>query len=1782
MVRALRESDNTRVILKVLRELTPKPESIARLRREAEIVRLLQHSEMFGSYQYLQIDNLHALVMDDFNGQPLNQHLGKRSPSLLQILRIIRQTAQLLGLLHSQQIVHQNICPQNILWDPVTHQVRLIDFGLASPMLQQSHLDIWEEFWLEDELIYIAPEQITRSGHEIDARSDFYSLGATFYHIACRKPPFLFSEVQDLLHQHLTSDPEPPYVHDDNIPPLLSALILKLLNKEPESRYQSASGLIHDLDQCYHMLSNNAYIEDFKLGCADNLPQLRLSQKLVGRDKELELLEQALNNVSEGKNAWVFLSGPSGIGKSALVQKLHPFVVEHRGFFVRGSADKQTCNSPYSPLVGAFKHLIRLLLLEPTHKLKVLRSRLNEELYPNGSVLLQFMPEWEAIIGSQETLPILNMEVNHKRVRLVISQLIKVLSGSGLPLVLFLDNMEWTDLSTLELLQSLYEDEMLEHTMFVVAYREGVMQDDHPLFTLQERWDNEEHEYLHCSLRPLTHSQIHSYLRLSLKGEFTDDLKQLADECYRKTAGNPFFLREFLQHIFDQGWLTFDGQEKRWIWEIDSIHEADISDDVLSYHLDSIRSLPQEQLELLELCSCVGFQFDPRLILSTYPGTWESLRDEVAGLCREGLLVLSPHFALEHVDWSLSQSLSDLLEQPPMRFVHTHMQQALYEEMDADVRSQHHYALGTYLFQLMDGRSDTAYLFEVAHHLNQGAHHAKPAELEDIARLNLRAGKMAKQKGAFVSALNYYRNALETFGQRWSDAFELTFELHQEAIEVAYFCKEYEVAERYSLAAIDHSKTQVEKLAIQEIKVLALLGQHRIAEALDVGLSALREFGIHYSKQPNAMEMIRSGFRISTARNLLGSGEWINHIPSMTSPLHLAVMRLMGTLLSASFTYSPNLMILLVLKMLEYSRKHGRSPLTGFALATCGMMFSYTGRPKYGSRLASHAFHAAALLSAGDKKVSCSKDENRSKILLVQASFLKPWEDSFSECLPLLKEGYQAGVSSGDFEYASYNLCVYALFSYLSQQTLPAAESEVSWAIEKMQPLEQPLAIEPTRHYLQLIRILRGRGDSDSLLHPKVLSNSHGPEEDLTDQHKNNLFTLQVHQLFLFALLERWEPLQHCNQQATRFLHAAQGSPEFALFYYYRAVAFALKPKSNLKDLRQSRRYLKEACKRLKTWAKHAPSNYQSKWLLCQALLAASYRSVSKGQRLFGKAIQSARDFHAPLELGLAKKAFGLFMLEMGNPVMGAYFLEKAFLSWEQWGAKQLCEHMVVKYGEYLDIPAQVSTADSETPLSVTPQVPKLSFVDWGTFLQLSQTVAKEVGQAELLRTVLLRFMQHLKAHRGVMLCHRLQGWFLEGESSSFEGEVEYNSLGVSLSSLVLESNNDYFCADIVRSVIQRQAPILVHDARQSRSWGNHPYIQKNNVFSLLCVPLVARRGPIGVLYYENRYHVVDDVQYKPDEFLPSQLEMLDLLSPQIAESIYSDRAYADLRDRLEEQKSMFRKQYESLHQTQTQLAHTARMSSLGILAGGVAHEIRNPLNFSLPAAHVAQKRVLRLQDEVLAAADGDKETEEFFNKRFSTILGSIDTTLQGLDRIKSIVEEFLIFSQLNEVESKVTPIGDYLHFSVQMVRAHYGDDVNLSLRISANPAINCFPAELNQAFLNVMLNAFEAVHLRQADEDEDWEGKVCVQTKLVDGHLAILFQDNGVGISEEDLPYVFDPFFKADKGHEHSGLGLSTAHGILQRHKGTIEILSEPGAGTEVKLLLPLHPVTTLEAGAQ
>ncbi|MFY0577408.1 ATP-binding protein [Cystobacter fuscus] len=606
--RAARDVDHRPVVLKVLNAELPGAQQLVRLHREYRVTRELA---MDGVIQVLGLERFGtspAMVLEDFGAHSLALLRPRLELKLDESLGTAIRLADILGRVHRRKVIHKDLNPSNIVWNPDTDELKLIDFGIAAELSREAP-SVLSPHVLEGTLPYISPEATGRMNRPVDYRTDFYSLGVTLYELFTGQLPFAASDPMELVHCHMARRPVEPHVLALRLPVMLSHIIMRLLAKCAEDRYQSAFALTADLRHCQEALRGQGYIPAFEIGREDFSERLQLPQKLYGRTRQVDELLATFGRVASGATELVLVGGYSGVGKSALVHEVHKPIVERRGYFISGKFDQLNRNVPYASLVQAFRELARQLLTEPAEQLARWKERLLSALGSNAAVICEVIPEFELIIGRQPRLPELPPTETRNRFNFSFERFVRTVAAPEHPLVIFLDDLQWADLPSLQLMERLLSDPATHHLLVIGAYRDNEVSDTHPLVTTVAQLRKAGAALSTLTLAPLSLEHCIQWLVDTLNRE-ASQVEPLARLCLRKTEGNPFFQGQFLLFLHDQGMIAFDEQARRWTWDMERISHTPMSDNAVELMAAKIQGLPRETLDVLQLAACVGNTFD--------------------------------------------------------------------------------------------------------------------------------------------------------------------------------------------------------------------------------------------------------------------------------------------------------------------------------------------------------------------------------------------------------------------------------------------------------------------------------------------------------------------------------------------------------------------------------------------------------------------------------------------------------------------------------------------------------------------------------------------------------------------------------------------------------------------------------------------------------------------------------------------------------------------------------------------------------------------------------------------------------------------------------------------------------------------------------------------------------------------------------------------------------------------------------------------------------------------
>ncbi|AWG45992.1 MULTISPECIES: AAA family ATPase [unclassified Massilia] len=1397
---------------------------IASLRHEYELLHGLDLPGIVTVRALVEESQALEMVMDDAGPENLAARIAAGPLPTAALLDLGCQLALAVSGLHEAGIVHRNINPANIAWDPASGKASLLDFQIAMS-LSALAVDSVSPAHLEGNLAYISPEQTGRTGRSVDSRADLYSLGATLYELATGVRPFTAQDPVELVHAQLARIPKPPHGVHPGVPPLVSAIILKLLEKEPERRYLSAQSLLADLQEARRQWTATGALASFALASGDVPRQLSIPEKLYGRMGESALLRQAFDRMGAGQRELVLVTGTPGIGKSALVQQLQHAVIEQRGHFISGKFDQLQSNLPYAGLGEAFRKLVRHLLTEPEAALAAWRARIQEAVAPNGQVLTSVIPEIESILGPQPPLAELGPLEARNRFAQVFTSFLDVFAQSGRPFVFFLDDLQWMDAASLQLVEQWLAGSGADKLLIIGAYRDREVSPAHPLALFLGQLREAKVRLLEIHLDGLDARDVTAMLADALNQE-PGHCAELAGLVLGKTAGNPFFIRRLLHSLYHDGLLRFDVQARAWHWDVDDIRRAPVGDNVLELMVQSIGRLPEATRCLLRVAACIGHQFDVGRLAEATGRSRAAAIEALWPALDDGLLLplRDAYKALRHAG-PLDRELAGL--PVLMRFVHDRVQQAAYSLLSEEGRQAIHLDIGRRaLANIAPGQLD-AQLFAVVDQLDFGAALVTDlAERLQLAELNLAAGRKAKASAAYQSAFDYLGVGVRQLPPgAWQDHPALSFALHRELAESAYLSGRHAQAEQLIETALAHAPSSVARADLYSLRVLAATVASDWGGALRWGREGLAVFGHAWPLEglPEANEAeAQAVMRNVGARrfeDLVGQ-------PEVDDEETRAAMRLLSLLGPPAYFSGSEVLTFLVTRSTNLSLLHGPSLFSAYAYVFYGAIHNArTGEYDVG-----HAFGKLALALA--QRFGNRAEESRT--LEVFGLVVQVWRERLHHSLPLMREGHRAGVESGELAYAAFNLCGILINGLPAGVPLASLLADSAVAIDFAARHQNRTAIEIALPFRQFARALTGMTagagsfDDADFDEARFLEDAAGNQTAIGQLH-----VARLQAAFLFGDLDAAR--RNARQGAACLQSGILGMVSSAEHSFYSALTlaaiYAAAPQEEHGALLGEIRSLHA---QLAAWARHCPENFLHKQRLVEAELERLAGSPWQAMTLYGEAVEGAQRSGFVQDAALANELAHRLFLAHGQARVAAVYLQAALASYRQWGATAKLRALEETHAGLPGKQAQASLPEPRTAFAL----------DALGLIKASQAIAAETVLERLFERILQIVVEVAGAQKGMLLL---------GEPAALRLRARTDAEG---SASVLEDLPLADCAmlprAIIRYVARMQVPLVLDDATARGQFADDPEVKRLGLRSVLCVPLRMQVRVVGLLYLEN------------------------------------------------------------------------------------------------------------------------------------------------------------------------------------------------------------------------------------------------------------------------------------------------------------------------------------------
>lgn len=1480
--RILRPSDKQTFIFKQLNKEYPTFLDLARFKTEYETMQRLEIkgvSRVFGIEKHL---NSLGFFLEDIEGKSLDRMFPFQKIDLQTQISLAIQILETIDRIHHQGFIHKDINPSNIIWNQKTDQVRIIDFGIAAQVSQENR-DFHNPESMEGTLTHISPEQTGRMNRTVDYRTDFYSFGVTLYEMLTRTLPFNSKDPMVLVHSHIAKPPCPPHEINPQVPVQLSDIVLKLMTKRSEDRYQSAFGIIWDLKLCLEDLNETGVISRFPLGQKDISEKLQVPQKLFGRENEIEQLSETFNRVCNGNTELILVSGYSGVGKTSLIHEIQNLIIDRKGFFISGKFDQLERDIPYNSIICAFNELIGQLLTRPEDELNVWKTEILAALDSSGQVIVEFIPDLELIIGKQPPIKTLHPVDAQNRFNIIFQNFIHVFTKKEHPLVLFLDDLQWADTASLKLLKLFLSDPATQYFFVLGAYRDNEVTPSHPLMiTMGEIEQTVPTSQI--ALSPLDETIIDQLVKETLN--CSDHAKALSGLIYKKTDGNPFFVQQFLTTLYQEKLLEFDPGENRWKWEISKIQEVGITDNVIDLMKDKIQKFEKNTRHALSLASCFGNQFNLSILAvvcrqsvsQTFKALWPAIQNGLVIPIGENYKHIQ---AMMEIDSDGDSDTSGFVEGIKFKFLHDRVQQAGYSLFPEKDKQQANLEIGRLLLKNTPKEDIEDQVFNIVNHFNFGHELiSDQTEKYELADLNLLAGKKAKTSTAYETAIHHFDTGLTLLpADKWRTDYDLTRLLSLEKAECAYLIGDFKASEALFKTIIDHGKTDLEQAQVYNAKIPMYQIRGRAFEAVELGVKAIGLMGMKFPITPGKPSILAEILK-SKIKLRKGNIEDLEYLPEIQDEKVQLILETISVITPSVGFLSKNLQAYLSLQLFNLTLTYGNSkfsPLiyTLYGFFLCAVFSDYSQGHRFGQ------LGLRFLKKTNDNNLIC-------KAHLVYARSINHWKNHANENLKSYTIAYKSGIEAGNLLFSAY-AAIYLVITRLilgdHLDHILDEEKKYKGFIRRVQYNDCLPFFTLTR---QMVYGLKGQTK-----HNTSFDDDGFDETGYTDQvrDKNEIpfaivwyYIIKTQTLFLFEEYEQALKMAEKTEVQLESIIGNIALPEHR--FYYALTLTHLYPKASGKDKKQYLKILKKNLKAFKKWSDNAPENFEHKYLLIQAQMDQILGQKESAMELYEQAIKSAEKNGYTQNKAIASECAAKFYLSIGFVTIAKTYMTEAHYQYYKWGAAAKAAFIEKKYPQLLSAIEKDEIISEHT---MTQNV--VEGLDWNSMLKASQTISGEIVLDTLLKKMLGIMMENAGAQRGVFILDNHGTLKVEAESHVDEKEV------IVLQSIPLEVYEGA-PVNLIQYSARKTETVILENASQRHLFSDDPYFRGQTKKSILCIPIVYQGKLIGLLYLEN--------DLVTQAFTSERVQLLGLLSSQAAISIENARLYQSLNASEKKYRSIF------------------------------------------------------------------------------------------------------------------------------------------------------------------------------------------------------------------------------------------------------------------------------------
>lgn len=1508
--RGTRAADGTPVICKLLSMEYPSAKDLSCFRREYEIGNKLQGKGTVKLCALEQVSNSLAIVMEDFGGEALSRSRSLAEAGIDEKLNIAAQIAAALAEIHRMNVIHKDINPANIVRNPQSGVVKIIDFGIATELPREaaSFLDVGS---LEGTLPYLSPEQTGRMNRPIDYRTDLYSLGVTLFELFTGELPFAGEDTLDFVYAHLAKRPPLPYQIRADIPEVIATIILKLLAKAPEDRYQSAFGVLNDVQRCARQLAETGSIASFAIGEADGTDKFTIPNRLYGRQAETATMQQALAESGESGPKLLLVAGAPGIGKTSLIQELHKTLAGRKGLLISGKFSQLEKNVPYSAVVQAFRDLVDQLLWAPADQRSACKAAILSSLGNNAGVLVDLVPKLSQLVGPQVAPSPLDPLAAHNRLQDVVRGFLAALASDTSPVVVFLDDLQWSDPPTLDLIKYLLGGQAVPGLLLVGAYRDNEVSDEHPLAVMLKGLDEKpagtRPAYRKILVAPLGVEVVNRLVADTLRRE-PERTRALTAIVHGKTDGNPYFTSQMLTSLYARGAFAYNAAEDHWDWDMGQVARAELSDNVVEFLVQELGSLPGPAKAILDIAACVGNRFDLKTIALVQGESvadvgghlWEAIEKEI-------VIPLSHDYRLLNLQDS-DFDLSDV--DIGFKFQHDRLLQAVQSTLGAQEKSRIHYRIGRELLKGLHASESGGMLFAIVNHLNLGRAWVQGRdERVELAELNAKAGRRAFAATAFKSAAEYFDTAVSLVAcdDAWHAMPTKRFPLCLQHAESVFLAGDLSKADAMTGPLFELAAGDIERASVHNLRSRILEFRCDLHGAIDEIRKSLRPLGIVLPEDKDEIER-RVGEGLGRMQQAFAGMrmEDLLALPEMKDPEKVTAMRLLAQVVPAAIQSNYPLYLIATMTMADLTLSHGITAESCKCIADCGIMYSAVlDQLETGYQLGKVAFALMERLKVDWQKPA----------VCFSFSYVSHMRKHYREALDAYEMSYRSGIAVGDLQHATYarahKVHLMTWVGASLQECKREAESTIAF-LEQSQGFLQLMLANIVLHAIRKLQAAPHEQEALAKVDGEIMSRL---------EHMHHVVLIermsQYGELLCFILgdmdeAERWSD----KAEALKFV----AGTDFPLVDHelVRALLCLDKLKRNLApDPAATLAKVEAGLARLKKVAENCPENFAHKLHLLSAELAAF-----KGAPLetvvghYQRALASIGKGDFCQMVALINELQGKFWLARNNDTIAKAFLREAYYHYGQWGASRKTEAMERQYRDVFVL--REESAATTMPPHKTHKTPKThgsshsvsnAALDITSIVKSSQAISSEIRTEKLLRTLLQTMLENAGAQSGCLLLVGRNAPHL-GVVASRQGENE----AVEIMEALPFWQSPHLCREVVEYVERTRESVVLDNAAVESRFSDNDYVQRHKIKSVLCMPVIHQNALKGVVYMEN--NLSDHV------FTTERLSVLSILASQASISIENAQLYADMESKVRERTTL-------LHQANDKLKQLALIDPL-------------------------------------------------------------------------------------------------------------------------------------------------------------------------------------------------------------------------------------------------------------